>query len=261
MPNQEGTKDDDFVKHLKRFDNLNVYKVAAGAKSTFVCCEGEPSLLHDRYHHAHATCTECKVSPIVGILHFTVSKDKKFTYWCEECSKKVKLPNVCFAIKAQIPDMEEKDYPELSEDLVEEGEKMFVCDFLKTQQNTSKTAWYTSYSKMTESIDEFNLSERAFMTANSNDINPIVYVRVAKGCKPAKETPKLDINLYYSTQDVYGLRFMLYPDFQYAVNQQILEETKEQYTQLIDDLKKFDAKNDEDLYKFIEDYCYQNREI
>ena len=26
-------------------------------------------------------------------------------------------------------------------------------------------------------------------------------------------------------------------------------------------MKKFDPKLDEDLYKFIEDYCYQNREV
>jgi len=26
-------------------------------------------------------------------------------------------------------------------------------------------------------------------------------------------------------------------------------------------MKKFDAKLDEDLYKFVEDYCYQNREV
>ena len=26
-------------------------------------------------------------------------------------------------------------------------------------------------------------------------------------------------------------------------------------------MKKFDNKCDEDLYKFIEDYCYQNREV
>ena len=26
-------------------------------------------------------------------------------------------------------------------------------------------------------------------------------------------------------------------------------------------MKKFDSKLDDDLYKFIEDYCYQNREV
>lgn len=26
-------------------------------------------------------------------------------------------------------------------------------------------------------------------------------------------------------------------------------------------MKKFDAKIDEELYKFVEDYCYQNREV
>ena len=26
-------------------------------------------------------------------------------------------------------------------------------------------------------------------------------------------------------------------------------------------MKKFDSKLDEDLYKFIEDYCYQNRDV
>ena len=49
--NTEAAKDDEFIKHLKRFDHLKVYKVEAGAKCTFVCCEGEEELLTGRYLH------------------------------------------------------------------------------------------------------------------------------------------------------------------------------------------------------------------
>jgi hypothetical protein len=101
----EASKDDEFIKHLKRFDNLNVYKVEAGVKSSFVCCEGEEELLTGRYFHSYAQCSECKIQPIVGPLHFVVDENNAFTYWCEKCAKKVDengnriLPNLCFSIK------------------------------------------------------------------------------------------------------------------------------------------------------------------
>ena len=69
------------------------------------------------------------------------------------------------------------------ENNIEEGVKEFTCDFSKQRTSTEKTSWYLSYTKLTESIDEFNLSEESFMQANSNDINPIIYIRVAQGYK------------------------------------------------------------------------------
>jgi hypothetical protein len=35
----------------------------------------------------------------------------------------------------------------------------------------------------------------------------------------------------------------------------------EQYQSYADEMKKFDPKLDDDLYKFVEDFCYQNREV
>ena len=103
---------------------------------------------------------------------------------------------------------------------------------------------------MTESIDEFNLCQEAFFKANSNDINPIIYVRIAKGYAPKpQKLPKFEIGKYYETQPHFGLRFSLSPDFQYTYNQQIINQTSEQFQQLGDDMKKFDPKTDEDLYK------------
>jgi len=114
---------------------------------------------------------------------------------------------------------------------------------------------------MTESIDEFTLCEEAFIKANSNDINPIIYIRINKGYRPKKELPKFDINKYYKAQEYFGLRFVLAPDFQYTYNQAILEDTWESFQIFLNEMKQFDSKMDEDLYKFIEDYFYQNREV
>lgn len=52
--NLEAAKEDEFIKHLYRFDHLNVYKVEAGVKCSFVCCEGDESLLSNRYVHSYA---------------------------------------------------------------------------------------------------------------------------------------------------------------------------------------------------------------
>jgi hypothetical protein len=73
--------------------------------------------------------------------------------------------------------------------------------------------------------------------------------------------PTFDLLSYYKTQSFYGLRFTLSPDFQYTINQNILQETQETYHTYSEEMKKFDPKLDEDLYKFVEDFCYQNREV
>ena len=73
----DAQKDDDFMKHIKRFDHLKVYKVEAGAKCTFVCCEGEDDLLSNRYQHSSAiVCALCNSGNITGPLHFTHIENK-----------------------------------------------------------------------------------------------------------------------------------------------------------------------------------------
>jgi hypothetical protein len=84
----EAMKEDDFIKHIKRFDHLKVYKVEAGAKCTFVCCEGEDDLLSHRYEHKGIFCSLCKDDKfITGPLHFTKVNDT-FTYFCSSCFSK-----------------------------------------------------------------------------------------------------------------------------------------------------------------------------
>ena len=69
----EASKEDDFIRHIKRFDHLKVYKVEAGAKTSFVCCEGEDDLLSNRYHHYEIFCNICKSEKYIsGPLHFTI---------------------------------------------------------------------------------------------------------------------------------------------------------------------------------------------
>jgi hypothetical protein len=191
IPLSEVQKDDEFIRHIKRFDHLKVYKVEAGAKCTFVCCEGEEELLSNRYQHKEAFCSLCKnENHITGPLHFTVAGDeeRKFTYYCQACvqSRAEDIPKVCIALKAQVEDMTSKEWPDLSgvEKRLVKGTgvppKEYTCDFTKQRFNAEKSPVYLSISKLTESaVEEYTLSEEGYMQANSNDINPIIYVRLA----------------------------------------------------------------------------------
>ena len=53
---------------------------------------------------------------MVGPLHFTVY-DNKLTYYCQKCmtnpNNKNQLPKVCYAIKAQIDKLEQKEWKDL----------------------------------------------------------------------------------------------------------------------------------------------------
>lgn len=58
-----------------------------------------------------------------------------------------------------------------------------------------------SFTKITESIDEFNLTEESYFQANSNDVNPIIYLRIAQGHRPKhlENFPTIELKNYYGT--------------------------------------------------------------
>mmetsp|Transcript_9498 Transcript_9498/g.9058 ORF Transcript_9498/g.9058 Transcript_9498/m.9058 type:complete len:183 (-) Transcript_9498:117-665(-) len=181
------------------------------------------------------------MSPIEGPLNFTIIKegDKKlFRYWCQRCVRMKSsgpdvLPKLCFAIKGQIEDIESKEWPDLGalEACIEEGAKEFTCDFSKQRYTTDKMPQYISFTKLTETIDEFNLAEESYYQANPNDLNPIIYLRIGLGYRAVnlEKFPTFELAKFYPLQDQYGLRFTLSPDFQYTINQNILSETQEQF--------------------------------
>ena len=67
---------------------------------------------------------------------------------------------------------------------MEEGNREFTCDFTKQRLSSDKNNCYLSFTKLTETIDEFNLCEESYFQANTNDVNPIIYLRIAQGFKP-----------------------------------------------------------------------------
>lgn len=74
------------------------------------------------------------------------------------------LPRICYAIKAQVEDIENKEWVDLAklDANLEEGGKEFTDDFTKVRTSSDKTPWYMSFTKMTEAIDEFNLTEESY---------------------------------------------------------------------------------------------------
>jgi hypothetical protein len=56
-----------------------------------------------------------------------------------------------------------------------------------------------SFTKLTETIDEFNLSEESYFQANSNDINPIIYIRIKEGYRPKQleKFPTIELSKFY----------------------------------------------------------------
>lgn len=81
--------------------------------------------------------------------------------------------------------MEAKEWPDLTaieERLVQGTVKEYTCDFSKQRFSSDKSPAYMSISKLTEvAQEEYTLCEESYMQANSNDINPIIYVRLAQG--------------------------------------------------------------------------------
>ena len=75
------------------------------------------------------------------------------------------LPRICYAVKAKIEDIMSKEWMDLVklDSNLEEGGKDFTDDFTKVRTNSDKTPWYMSFTKITESIDEYNLTEESFL--------------------------------------------------------------------------------------------------
>ena len=114
------------------------------------------------------------------------------------------IPKLCFAYKAQITNAQEKQWPNLKEietQLVA-ASKEYTCNFTKQRFLSDKTSSYLSQCKLTDTqTEEYTLCEDSFLQANSNDINPVIYIRVAQGysLKEMSTVPVFDLLQYYKT--------------------------------------------------------------
>jgi hypothetical protein len=80
--------------------------------------------------------------------------------------------------------------------------KEYTCNFTKGRFNSDKTATYLSQAKLTETAqDEYCLCEESYMQANSNDLNPVIYVRISQGysLKEMSMVPVFELLHYYKT--------------------------------------------------------------
>ena len=100
------------------------------------------------------------------------------------------------ALKAQIEDLESKNWPNLQdlEAQLVQNNKEYTCNFTK--------ATYLSQAKLTETAqEEYCLCEESYMQANSNDLNPIIYIRISPGysLKEMSMVPIFEVLTYYKT--------------------------------------------------------------
>jgi len=131
-----------------------------------------------------------------GLLHFYQQEGKWVYVTSEEyAAKKNDLPNVCFAIRAPITNLEAQEFPDLEEILTSFKAKHLKKAFWRNSDSVVEDevpAYFTQF-------DDKFLTEQEMIDGGIEDMQPKVYYRVKTMDKNIKSYPPIDHEKIYQT--------------------------------------------------------------
>lgn len=194
-----------------------------------------------------------------GLLHFYKKGDKLHYVGADEYeAQKESLPDLCFAIKCQIADIESKEWPDLealARDFVDyentSNDQKVDCNVNGKNITGPK---YLSFSKINGDNQVLNISEKNVFVPSQYDINPLIYYRIARPLKQGAKLPLIDLKNYYKGSSAYGVDLTVEHDVEYLQNDRILELTKATYDELCETITKFSPEFDSELLREMDRY-------
>lgn len=153
------------------------------------------------------------------------------------------MPDICFAIKCPINEIQSKEWPDLAK-LADEVLDTAASE-LKHEQKDSTTnepvtgPLYHTKSQINLEEVEVNHSEAEINNDDKHSLHPLVFYRLAKPLKKGKELPAIDLSLFYKTNTTHEIAFEFVPDLTFQKNNKLLTNTKEQWDEVQDNYKKY----------------------
>lgn len=228
---------------LTHFDNFSIDSFFCTYSSSFFYIEGE-DLPSDNVgiHHGY-TCDVTQQCPVVGTMHFY--KDGEGWHFLSKEGyeqKKNELPNICYATKYYIEDIQGKTWPEVNaSELLEESKDHFEPSYLASVEVDDE-----KLVPMPETTD-YGIFEK-----EAHDINPLIFFRITRPIKDDQSLPKLKLVDFFPRTELFGIKVEADPDYSFMKNDIIMALEFEKYQNIQNRIQLFDAKHDQELMKQIE---------
>lgn len=154
------------------------------------------------------------------------------------------LPSICYATKAPINSIQDKEWPEIDED-----------ELLKSEEDTTYPKYVAHNIHGENKILPIPKSdEAAIFKPEAHDMNPLIFYRLARPLKEEAKLPSLSLSKYYQESEFSGLKIEITPDYSYEKNKDIIKLQQEKYNKTEASIKKFDENLDGELLQSIETF-------
>lgn len=194
------------------FQKSKIGNFFAGSQYSVVLLEGESKPAEGVSEHK----IDGKIEK--GFLHF-YKKDGKWNYVTESEfeQKKDSLPDLCFACKYPITDLENKPFPDLEAltTKLDQGarqtptgqfEHLDIINNNIANKKDSKIVGprYLAYSLINGSDFVVNTHEGGFIRQQLWDMHPLIFYRLRKPLKAGERLPLIDLKQFYAETNYTG---------------------------------------------------------
>lgn len=237
-------KTEEGVLHLTEYDNTTAVTYACGPNQIMFAFDGQENPSADVGVHHGYTCDVTKKTPIEGTMHF-YKDEQRWHFLSKEGYEETKdsLPAICYATKYFIEDIQGKEWPEFdASDILEETKEHCDPTYVAVLNVDSNSI-----------LPKPKTSEDGIFEKENDDMNPLIYYRVARPVRDDKSLPELKLENYHKKTELFGIKVEADPDYSFMKNDIIMALEFEKYLNIQDRIKLFDSKYDAELLKKIEE--------
>jgi hypothetical protein len=199
-------------REIKTFSDRKLVDFLAHDLASLVILEGGETVTDNLYAHSLPDGRQAK-----GLLHLYKEKGAwKFLTESEYESKKGELPDLCFAIKCPIEDVENLPWPDLdalAKEVIDPSNKdqreAAVCT--QTGKKIEGPLYYSRCLINHEEI-EVNYSEQTVIKDDQYSIHPLIFIRASRSLKKDAKLPSFALESFYKQDSRHGIDLEIIPD-------------------------------------------------
>lgn len=137
---------------------------------------------------------------------------------------------------------------------------MNESELLKDEVDANYQVLYTAHNSNdgTKIFPNPKSNEDDIFKAESHDVNPLIFYRLARPLKEKAVLPTLALETYFEKTDLHGVKIEVTPDYSFEKNKDIIKIKKEKYNKTVDSIKNFEDKFDNELLEALESYISKN---
>jgi hypothetical protein len=192
------------LREIKTFSGRGLVDFLAHDSASIVVLAGGATAVDNLYSHTLPAGKQ-----VQGLVHFYKKEGEwQFVSEDEYEAKKSELPDLCLVIKCPIEDLPSREWPDLdalAQEIFEIDGKAEsgAADCTHKGITSSRTGkevqgpLYHTRCLINHEEIEYNLEESSIFKGTENNLNPLIYFRVARPMKEGAKLPSIALEKYY----------------------------------------------------------------